>query len=371
MPLARIRTQFPEEVHELCEALIEAGYVVETVRPGEVRIAPADLEINVDKLPVVEAWRNIPDVDVVYLAPGTPESRDVRSSAGRRISREPLFAGLLVNLGETVRDLAHWWQRQRREMRARAHEWRERLTPPREYHSSPHLEPAAPSTESSTSIDAVIEKVSRQRDERRQSRVQAEKELSERTRREAEIRRRMRESEEAKALVEEQQKIETMVRATAELREKVLRKETQPERRLPRPRRLLRTRRDRAFVRAGVLAFSLSLGLALLAGEALHPRPVSTVVPKATTTAATPFAKQPAAASTDVNPVAEKPPSVLPTIAKPALLSDTVITADAKPPQSKHGTIAEDDVEVIVRKAAIARPHPKSQSKVVHYSDLD
>ncbi|ABF41035.1 hypothetical protein Acid345_2034 [Candidatus Koribacter versatilis Ellin345] len=372
MPLARIRTQFPEEVQELCEALMEAGYVVETVRPNEVRISPADLELTVDKLPVIEAWRNIPDADTVYVAPGTPESRDVRSGAGRHMSREARFAGLLANLGETAHALSRWSARQWREARARGHEWRERLTPPREYHSPPHLEPTDLPSESVISIDAVIERLRRQRN----SRERAEKELAERVRKEAESRRRTREAAEAKALLEEQQKIEHMVRATAELREKVFRKEDQPkpERRLPRPRRLLRTRRDRAFVRAGVAAFSLSLGLALLAGEALHPRPVSTVVPTVATTTATPFAKQPVTAPTaaDTAAAAEKPPSALPTLAKPAVLADPVITADAKPPQSKRdNTIADDEVEVIVRKATVTRPHPKSKSRVAHYSDLD
>ena len=79
MALARIRTHFPEEVSELCEALIEAGYMVETIRLDEFRIAPADLELTVEKLPVVEAWRHVPNADEVYVAPGTPESLDIRS----------------------------------------------------------------------------------------------------------------------------------------------------------------------------------------------------------------------------------------------------------------------------------------------------
>ena len=374
MPLARIRTHFPDEVQELCEVLMAAGYVVETVRPDEVHIAPADLEVNVDKLPAVEAWRNIPDADVVYVAPGTPESRDVRSSVGRRISHEPWLAGAVVNFGESANDLSQWSARQWREIRARMHEWRERLTPPREYHSSPHLEPSAPVHDSTGTIDVVLEKVRRQRDERRRSRERVERELAERARREAENRRRVREAAAAKALLDEQQKIESMVRATAELRERVLHKEAPPDRRLPKPRRLLRTRRDRAFVRAGVAAFSLSLGMALLAGEALHPRPVSTVVPSATTTAAAPFAKQPVSTSAplDATAASEKPPSAIPSIAKPAVLNDAVITADAKPPQLKRdSTIADDEVEVIVRKTAVTRPHPKSKERVAHYSDLD
>ena len=106
MALARIRTHFPDEVTELREALVEAGYIVETLRPDEFRIAPADLELTVDKLPVVDAWRRIPQSDVLYVAPGTPESVDIRSAFGVEISREPWFARIIIESGELYGDVS-------------------------------------------------------------------------------------------------------------------------------------------------------------------------------------------------------------------------------------------------------------------------
>lgn len=371
MALARIRTQFPEEVMELQEALIEAGYVVEIIRLDEFRIAPADLELTVEKLPVVEAWRHVPNVDTVYVASGTPESCDIRSSFGVANSREPFVARILVDIGERYRDCSGWAARQKRELTARVHEIRERWTPPREYQSTVHLEPVAPSTEHlaesrEVRIDVAIEKARLQQAELRR-RQEAEQHARQELARIAEgNRRRAREAAEARALLKEQQKIEAMVRATEKLRERVVVSNLpQPrvvERRKPR-RLLLRTRRERAVFRAGVAAFMLAFALAFLTAEALHPRSASVAIPQNTADSnAVPFAKPqvPQASAAETQNATAKPPSP----ASPPAMGNDLSGRRPAPPEIFQ--------EVIVRKPRPARQQPtKTGTTIAHYSDLD
>jgi hypothetical protein len=385
MALARIRTHFPEEVAELEEALIEAGYIVETIRMDEFRIAPADLELTVEKLPVVEAWRHVPNTDVVYVAPGTPESCDIRSYFGAANSREPRLARLLVGMGERYEECSRWAARQRREWSARVHEIRERWTPPREYHNAPvHLEPVAPSNVDHAAevreprIDVAIEQALLQQEELRRRQEAEQRELQEQARLAEENRRRAREAAEARALLEEQRKIEAMVRVTEELRERVvvanLPKPHVVERR--KPRHLLRTRRERAVFRAGVAAFVLSFGLAFLAAEALHPRSASGAIPQNTrnnvASDSVPFAKPSVAAAPvfDVQDAGVKSAAPGPTFAPtPAVALPSVGNMTS----ARH--VGSDDIfnEVIVRKPHVARPQPSKQKRatIVHYSDLD
>jgi hypothetical protein len=372
MALARIRTQFPEEVMELQEALIEAGYLVEIIRLDEFRIAPADLELTVEKLPVVEAWRHVPNVDTVYVASGTPESCDIRSSFGVANSREPFVARILVDIGERYEGCSRWAARQKRELSARVHEIRERWTPPREYQSTVHLEPVAPSTvehlaeSREVRIDVAIEKARLQQEELRRRQGAEQHELQEQARIAEQNRRRAREATEARALLEEQQKIEAMVRATEQLRERVVVSNLPQlrvlERRKPR-RLLLRTRRERAVFRAGVAAFTLAFGLAFLTAEALHPRSASVAIPQNTSeSSAVPFAKPqvPQAAAAETQNATAKPPAP---VSPPAVGNDL----SGRRPASQ-----EMFQEVIVRKPRPARQQTsKTSTTIAHYSDLD
>lgn len=377
MALARIRTHFPEEVGELQEALIEAGYQVETIRLDEFRIAPADLELTVEKLPVVEAWRRLPNTENVYVAPGTPESLDIRSSEG---VREPRLARFVVEIGERYADCALWASRQRRELNARMHEIRERWTPPREYQNAVHLEPVAPSNVDhpaeprESRIDIAIEQARLHQEMLRERKEAEQKELQEQARLAEESRRRAREAAEARALLEEQQKIEAMVRATQELRERVVvanlpKPRLVEQRRKPRRLALLRTRRERAVFRAGVAAFVLAFGLAFLTAEALHPRSASGAIPQTSTTVgAVPFAK-PTPATSETQDSAIKPASgALP------LASTSVLPVQAGGKLTPGRRMPSDDVftEVIVRKPHSARPQTSNRkTTIAHYSDLD
>ncbi len=384
MALARIRTHFPEEVSELCEALREAGYVVEIVRPGQVHILPADLELTVDKLPVVDAWRHVPNADEVYVAPDTPESRDIRSALNTEGALPPLLSRFLVETGERYNGFTAWLRLQAREIRARAHELRLKWTPPREYHTPVHLEPVAPASLNETRIDAAIEHAHLEvvsRNEKAIRRQEAERQhLAEKARAMEESRERAREAAEAKALLEEQKKIEAMVRASEKLRQRVLNGTLPPKREAvrKRPRRLLRTQRDRAFFRAGVAAFALSMGLAMLAAEALHPRPASLAIPQNTAHASgVPFAPHAIGDEQDATGKAPNPsPSFTarPAAAIPA--SDTSLKAPASKAShmrriSSQSDVAADDVEVIVRKPLPRRQAVKPKGSIAHYSDLD
>lgn len=380
MALARIRTQFPEEVVELREALVDAGYQVETIRLDEFRIAPADLELTVEKLPVVEAWRSLPNTETVYVAQGTPESQDIRNRDGAKIARERRLANLSLILRERYAGYASWASRQRRELTARVYEIKERWTPPREYQNPVHLEPVAPSSVDRPAeprearIDIAIEQARVQQEALRERKEAEQRELQEQARLAEESRRRAREAAEARALLEEQQKIEAMVRASQELRERVvvgnLPKPRLVEQR-PKPRRvvLLRTRRERAVFRAGVAAFVIAFGLAFLTAEALHPRSASGAIPQNTTTAgAVPFAK-PAAVASETQDAATKPASAVGTQATTPMLP---VQASGTPTPSKRMPASDVFTEVIVRKPQVARPQTTNRkSAIAHYSDLD
>ena len=410
MAFARIRTHFPEEVTELCEALIQAGYAVETIRPEEFRIAPADLELVVDKLPAVEAWRRLPDADTVFVAPGTPCSGDVRGPAPVKSQRAPLFANVdfKAKASERIALMSGWINRQQRELRGWTHdvqhdvqrrvhlakekagELRRKWTPPREYQGELRVEPNPPARQPErplenreARIDSVIEHARIKQEELRRQQQAEQQFLIEQAHRAEESRRRAHEAAEARALLEEQQRIEQMVRATEQVRERVV--ETKP--RIPRqierrrPRLLPRTRRERAFFRAGIAAVVASLGLGVLAAQALHPRPAAHDVPKVAAHSPVPFA-QPAVAPVSNAAAVELPqgksadattPAPSPSFAATA----PVTTAVLKPPKpsagraSEEGAIADDEV-VIVRKPAVARVQkPKARTTIAHYSDLD
>ncbi len=357
---------------ELQEALIEAGYAVEIIRLDEFRIAPADLELTVQKLPVVEAWRHVPNVDTVYVASGTPESCDIRSSFGGANSQQPLVVRILADIGERYEGCSRWAARQKRELSARVHEIRERWTPPREYHSTVHLEPVAPSTVEHSSesrevrIHVAIEKTRLQQEELRRRQEAEQHERQEQARIAERNRRRMREAAEAGALLREQQKIEAMVRATEKLRERVvvpnLHQPRVIERRKPR-RLLLRTRRERAVFRAGIAAFTLAFALAFLTAEALHPRRASVEIPQNTSqSSAVPFARPqvPQAAAAGTQNATAKPPA---SVSSPAVASDL---------SGRRPATQEMFQEVIVRKPRPARQQTtKSATTIAHYSDLD
>lgn len=368
---------------------MEAGYVVETVRPGEARIAPADLELTVDKLPVVEAWRHVPAVDTVYVAPETPESQDIRSDPGVEKTHAHVLANAIAGAGQRYRAFTSWLGRQAREVRAHAHDLRQKWTPPREYHAPVHLEPMAPSN-LDLSHDPVTDSerwvaASRKEEQRRKKEIERQQRILKQARAMEDNRRRVREVEEARAMLEQQKRIEAMVDVTEVLRERVMQagRPVLAREQRKRPRRLLRTRRDRAFFRAGVTAFALSMGIALLAGEVLHPQPASHAIPQNVSSANNiPFADRPSAApvSDPSQNASEKVPSVIPFRSAPAVAVNPVANVSpAKPAASQpspmqqvssRGTIAED--EVIIRKPLRPRhPAGKPKDSIVHYSDLD
>jgi hypothetical protein len=128
-------------------------------------------------------------------------------------------------------------------------------------------------------------------------------------------------------------------------------------------------------LRAGVAAFSLSLGLAVLAGQALHPQPASKHIPSRKTLPKIPFSEPSASALTfepqSATQTAPNPLPKLPSVAPAA--TQQVLSASSKTPHVKReDAIADDDVEVIVRKPAVSHPRPaKKTTTIAHYSDLD
>lgn len=390
MPLARIRTHFPEEVSELCEALIEAGYVVETVRPEDFRIAPADLELTVDKLPAVEAWRHLPEAETVFVATETPLSAHVRGSVPAPRFQQHFVQDFKARATEHWGTLTVWTSRQARELRGLRHDLhhkarlyaqkasdlRRRLTPPREYRADFHPDSPIPA-HSEPRIDAAIEQARLRQEELRHQQEAESLRLQEHARLAEESRRRAREAAEARALLEEQQRIEAMVRATEKVRERMVEAKPPAPRQVERrrPRLLPRTRRERAFFRAGIAAFSVSLGLGVLAAQALHPRPASHGIPKAQAAASVPFAKP---ATMSLLPLPAESPSAVEQAPHPVASFTTnaqTTTADLKSSRSRHAIsdmdIADDQM-VIVRKPVLARPSKaKPRATIAHYSDLD
>lgn len=429
MALARIRTLFPEEVSQLSEALSDAGYTVEILRPGETRIAPADLELCVDKLPVVEAWRRLPEAENVFVSPGTPESGEIRSSAGSQTAREPLLPKLHAAFQKKSSDLALWASQQAKEMRSYMHELRahahkassyaqdlrRRWTPPRDYHAPVYPDAAALVEKTAPPVDPAIEQARLQQEELHrqqleQARIQqeearrqqellrrrqeaekqeelrlrqeaAKRELEEQAHRAEENRRRAREAAEAKTMLEKQRQMEAMVQATEALRQRAIRTETpkpRPERR-QRPRFLPRTRRERAFFQAGVAAFVLALSLAAVSAAAFHPRPAATAIPQVAHVDSAVAKPAPAAPIAVATPVSLAP-------ATPAVPAEVKSQASAQAPTpapkpsaarttavrraSQDTTIADD--EVTVRRARPAKSQAKQRpTQIAHYSDLD
>jgi len=84
MPLARIITAYPREALLLVETLRNLGFAVETVLPRDVRSAPADLEISLDRCPAEEAFARAQELaeardTEILVAPGffTPATAPV------------------------------------------------------------------------------------------------------------------------------------------------------------------------------------------------------------------------------------------------------------------------------------------------------
>ncbi len=362
MALARIRTLFPDEVSALSEALVEAGYVVEIIRPNDFRIAPADLELTVDKLPVVDAWRHLPDAERIYIAPGTPESGDIRGSFTAEIARESLLTRLRTALGEKSSEISRYAQKQMREARAYAHDLRQRWTPPRDYHAPVY---PAPRVERK---DAVIEQARLHQEELRRRQEEERRELQEQARRAEENRRRAREAAEARALLESHRQIEAMLQATEEMRQRALQAESPKPRPQPlrRPRYLPRTRREKAFFHAGIVAFALAVTLAAVANAALHPRPAATAIPQVATSAKT-VPASPLAVAAPVSPAASTP--AVPAEVKPSPKPSGATLAAVRH-AAEQSVIADD--EVIVRKPRPSKPNAaKQKPEIAHYSDLD
>ena len=75
MPVARIYTRFPDEATGLAERLRARGYTIELVDPGDFRVTPADIEIQLDRLKTGEAmaaaarFARTHDAEV-FVAPG-------------------------------------------------------------------------------------------------------------------------------------------------------------------------------------------------------------------------------------------------------------------------------------------------------------
>ena len=77
MPLARIITEHAEEALELAIQLRSRGFDVETVAPGQVSEAPADLEIQLDACDAQEVVARVMNFSgggeepSIFIAPGT------------------------------------------------------------------------------------------------------------------------------------------------------------------------------------------------------------------------------------------------------------------------------------------------------------
>src|SRR5215469_4132119 len=79
MPLARIITDVADDCLELAMQLRARGYQVETVSPGAIPSAPADLEVRLEECAsedvVIQASNGISAEDLwVYVAPGALDS---------------------------------------------------------------------------------------------------------------------------------------------------------------------------------------------------------------------------------------------------------------------------------------------------------
>jgi hypothetical protein len=93
MPVARIYTRFPDEASELAGRLRARGYTVELVDPGDLRVTPADLEIQLDRLKPQEAmaaaarFGRAHDAEI-FVAPGLaleePAVRAARDGVAER-----------------------------------------------------------------------------------------------------------------------------------------------------------------------------------------------------------------------------------------------------------------------------------------------
>jgi hypothetical protein len=93
MAVARIYTRFPDEATELAERLRARGYTIELVDPGDFRVTPADIEIQLDRLKTEEAmaaaarFARTHDAEI-FVAPGValeePALRAAREGAAER-----------------------------------------------------------------------------------------------------------------------------------------------------------------------------------------------------------------------------------------------------------------------------------------------
>lgn len=75
MPLARILTRHPEDANAIHQTLVDRGYRVEYADPSALSLDPADLEIDLERLPLDDGlrlaseWAESAGADI-YVAPG-------------------------------------------------------------------------------------------------------------------------------------------------------------------------------------------------------------------------------------------------------------------------------------------------------------
>ena len=91
MPLARVITRSPDDASAIHEYLVEHGYRVEFADPSALNLEPADLEINLERLPLDEGlrlaseWAESAGADVYVASGAVPmlvEPEPARESAG-------------------------------------------------------------------------------------------------------------------------------------------------------------------------------------------------------------------------------------------------------------------------------------------------
>jgi hypothetical protein len=119
MPLARIITRTPQDAVAASEYLRSLGYRVETVSPGEFRITPADIELNLDRCGAAEAvQRALAVVESGASAepePAEPEPAPLEKAkvpVAYDITGQPVeFAGEEETEGRSKPGLAAWLER--------------------------------------------------------------------------------------------------------------------------------------------------------------------------------------------------------------------------------------------------------------------
>lgn len=117
MPLARIRTRYPERVSDVAATLIAAGYTVETALPDETRHKQADVELWIDDPSAAQAWSGVPEAQPVVekAAPGRGERWVLVARRGLVLVSASMkaAAGHLKHVYIVVVDSVRGWQAKR------------------------------------------------------------------------------------------------------------------------------------------------------------------------------------------------------------------------------------------------------------------